>query len=141
MNEPFKTYVTLATSLLLVIAVVIGAGTFLKSARDDAKIKGSDANIVNTITQSTSTVSTTRVKLLDADSGRQYTRIDLDRDQATSTVFVYLTSASTSVIHSGGIPLNASSTPYFEITDKNLYMGEVWAITATGGARVHVTTN
>jgi len=134
--------IDLVASLLVVITLFTGVFIFNKILPEsEQNVGGNQSNLLPSLTQSTTTVSTTRVRLLPANSGRQYARIELDPQNATSTVYLYLTNASTSVVALGGIPLNATTTSPFIIDDSNLYLGEVWAITQTGGPRVHVTTN
>ena len=141
MKEPFNTYASLLTSFLLVIILLISAGLFFKVKNTEPSLRGNQSNLITSVTQATTTVSQTRVRLLTANSGRQWARIELDAQNATNTVYLFLTAASTTVQAPGGIPLNATSTPFFEIRDSNLYLGEVWAVSTAGGARVHVTTN
>lgn len=136
----------LITSFIYAFAFIIAASLIAGAFEHNgfANAAGITPTILtNGFTHSTSTVNTTRSKILSGSSKRQYARIELDPMNATSTVYIYLvnTSGSTSVQALGGIPLSATSTPVFEITTDHLWLGDVWAITATGSPRVHVTTN
>lgn len=139
------TIVLLLAGLIIMMLGEVMEQTARTIETQETRVSAGNAAVLLTAAQehSTSTVGTTRVKLLEANSGRQYARVELDPSNATTTLYLYEvgTNASTTVIAQGGIPLSATTTSVFEITERNLYTGELWAITEAGSPTVYVTTN
>lgn len=134
------------TFLVPVLALAIAFSSLLfisaRTADDESFGAGNQPNLITgSLTHATSSVGTTRVKLLDADTGRQYVRVDRS-PAATTTLYLYMvpTSASTTVLVQGGIPISTTSVTSIVIDESNLYTGEIWAI-ADDTQTVYVTTN
>jgi len=89
-------------------------------------------------------LTSTPVKVLTRNSGRQYASIQND---GTADVYIYLgnfdsgTAASTTVLVNTGIRLGVSTTPSntFVIDADNLYYGDVWVATTTANQRILTT--
>lgn len=87
----------------------------------------------------TTTTSALPVKIFSTNGARSYARIQNISDTAVFLHFGYFASAdtaSTTVDVDEGIRLNTVGTvgSVYEITDNNLYLGQVWA-TSTAGSK------
>jgi len=123
---------------IALVVVIVAAAYYFFGINDTFKGSNIFTSGVN------NSATTTRdfaypVKVLSANSGRQYAHICNDSD---TVIYLALDSESptstinTRIIPNSGIRLNAVSNANscFDITTDNLYLGEVWA-TSTAAAK------
>lgn len=120
-------------------------GLTVPTSNQEQVLKGTDFNQLESIaTQSaTSTTSALPVKVLSNNTARKYAYIANDSDTAVYLYFGNFASAdvaSTTVGVNKGIRLNATGGSY-ELDDRNLYVGEIWASSTASSKKILFVEN
>lgn len=119
------------TNTLVGIALlaVLALATVAYNSTEPLLTPGAEFNRIETnVTNTSSTVSTTALMALDVNSSRVYAALV---NNGSNAVYLSLKATSTGVTPNTGILLTANGGSY-EITPDNLYIGPIYAITASG---------
>jgi len=133
--------------LLLGILLIVSIGVAIapRTATETRQGGSVDTVFINdNFTAASVGVSTTRQRLLAGKSDRVYAKLCNPSADATVPIWLYLTSASTTVAVGSSTPLNARGTQdnCFVIGSDFFYPGEVWGISnSTTAINVSIIEN
>lgn len=129
---------------VIAIAILFAVNQFLPLQSTQRNTGGAVNYLSSVSTQSaTNTTALWPVKILSGNTGRTYAQITNDSDTAVYLYFGTFTdpsAASTSAKVNQGIRLNATGGTY-EITDQNLYVGEIWASSTASSKKILFVEN
>jgi hypothetical protein len=131
--------------ILIGFAVVMFLAAAYLVLSPKGQLGGTDFNHLESIAtqSSTSTTSDLPVKVLSSNAARKYASITNDSDTVIYLYFADFSSAaaaSTTVGVNKGIRLNAAGGSY-EIDDRNLYIGEIWASSTLSSKKILFVEN
>lgn len=132
MNKIFKQYLTIIASVVITAVFV---SWFSINASKVAADSGQPNTIKKMSVSTGVTVGVTSVDALDASSGRTYAVFVND-----SANPIYLSMNGAPAVVGQGVRLNATGGSY-EINLSNQYIGQVNAISGTGGSNLTVTAS